>query len=186
MKTIEDITAKNINDRIKKREVWINGEICQKMIESVVMLIRALDEEEAEKINPKPISIFINSNGGTVDESMAIADTILKCKCVVNTYCIGRAMSGGMLIFCAGKDRFIYQNSVMLAHTISQSFAQRVKEPEIQSDAKYLARRVKLLAKYLESRTKINQKGWIEIFNGPDKYFFPDEALSFGIATKII
>jgi ATP-dependent Clp protease protease subunit len=52
------------------------------------------------------ISLYINSPGGSVDDTMAIYDTMQFIGSPVATYCIGRAESGGAIILAAGaKDR---------------------------------------------------------------------------------
>src|SRR4030043_690079 len=48
------------------------------------------------------ISLYINSPGGTVDDTMAIYDTMCFVGSPVATFCIGRAESGAAIILAAG------------------------------------------------------------------------------------
>ena len=49
------------------------------------------------------ISLYINSPGGNVDDTMAIYDTMLFTTSPIATYCIGRAQSGAAIILAAGE-----------------------------------------------------------------------------------
>jgi ATP-dependent Clp protease protease subunit len=46
--------------------------------------------------------LYINSPGGSVDDTMAIYDTMKYIGSPVATYCIGRAESGGAIVLAAG------------------------------------------------------------------------------------
>ena len=45
------------------------------------------------------INLYINSPGGVVDDTLAIYDIMRFLTCDVATYCIGRAESGGAVLF---------------------------------------------------------------------------------------
>ena len=50
----------------------------------------------------KPISLYINSPGGSVTAGMAIYDTMNYIRCPVTTICMGQAASMGSLLLCGG------------------------------------------------------------------------------------
>jgi ATP-dependent Clp protease protease subunit len=69
---------------------------------AVIMKMLYLDNQK----RGSEISLYINSPGGSVDDTMAIYDTMQFIGSPVATYCIGRAESGGAIILAAGaKDR---------------------------------------------------------------------------------
>jgi len=70
------------------------------------------------KIEPKPILLYITSNGGYVYQVFSAIDTILKLKVPVHTICRGFVASAGTLLSLAGKKRFITENSYMLIHEL--------------------------------------------------------------------
>jgi len=57
-----------------------------------------LDSEDKEK----PISMYINTPGGSVPAGFAMFDTMRHIKCDVSTINIGLAASMGSLLLCAG------------------------------------------------------------------------------------
>ena len=60
----------------------------------------------------KPIKIYINSLGGSLDAALTICDTIKLSKTEVETYNIGHADLESLLVLMAGHKRYGYLNSV--------------------------------------------------------------------------
>lgn len=76
-------------------------------------------EEQFEiKIEPKPITLYITSNGGYVYQVFSAIDTIRGMKIPVHTVCKGFVASAGTLLSLAGKKRYITESSYMLIHEL--------------------------------------------------------------------
>ena len=75
------------------------------------------DQFEIE-IKPKPISLYITSNGGLVYQVFGTIDTIRGMKVPVNTICKGFVASAGTLLSLAGIKRYITESSYMLIHEL--------------------------------------------------------------------
>lgn len=67
---------------------------------------------------PKPLKIYINSNGGEIFAAIPLIDAIKNCSIPVHTYVEGIAASAASLISIAGHKRFITKNSFMLIHEL--------------------------------------------------------------------
>lgn len=76
------------------------------------------DEQFEIKIEPKPINLYITSNGGLVYQVLGAIDTIRGMKVPVHTICKGFVASAGTLLSLAGKKRFITESSYMLIHEL--------------------------------------------------------------------
>jgi len=81
------------------------------------------DQEDIEdqfeiKIEPKPITLYITSNGGYVYQVFSAIDTIRGMKIPVNTVCKGFVASAGTLLSLAGKKKYITESSYMLIHEL--------------------------------------------------------------------
>ena len=75
---------------LENRILFMVGEINYGMSMEVIMKLLHLD-------NSKPgadISMYINSPGGSVDDTMAIYDTMRFIGSPISTFCIGRRKSG--------------------------------------------------------------------------------------------
>ncbi|MDD5458342.1 MAG: ATP-dependent Clp protease proteolytic subunit [Phycisphaerae bacterium] len=83
---------------LENRIVFLIGEISYARAAEVIMKLLYLDNLKRSS----EISLYINSPGGTVDDTMAIYDTMRFISSPVATYCIGRAQSGAAIILAAG------------------------------------------------------------------------------------
>ena len=64
----------------------------------------------------KPIKLYIDSNGGYLDDTFVIIDAIKMSKTPVWTICTGTAHSGGFFTFISGHRRIAYPHSTYLFH----------------------------------------------------------------------
>jgi ATP-dependent Clp endopeptidase proteolytic subunit ClpP len=69
-------------------------------------------------VSPKPITLYITSNGGLIYQAFSAIDTIKSLKVPVHTVCKGFVASAGTLLSLAGKKRYITSNSYMLIHEL--------------------------------------------------------------------
>jgi len=83
---------------LDNRIVFLIGEISYARAAEVIMKMLYLDNLKRKS----EISLYINSPGGSVDDTMAIYDTMLFVGSPIATYCIGRAQSGAAIILAAG------------------------------------------------------------------------------------
>ena len=74
------------------------------------------------KIEPKPITLYITSNGGYVYQVFSAIDTIRGMKIPVHTVCKGFVASAGTLLSLAGKKRLITESSYMLIHELRAGY----------------------------------------------------------------
>ena len=78
-----------------------------------------------EADNPeKPISLYINSPGGSLSAGLAIYDTMNYIRCPVSTICMGQAASMGSLLLCGGQagQRYILPHARVMIHQPSGGY----------------------------------------------------------------
>lgn len=99
---------------LENRIVFLIGEISYARATEVIMKMLYLDNLK----RATEISLYINSPGGTVDDTMAIYDTMRFVSSPVATYCIGRAQSGAAIILAAGTKgkRFALPHAKIMLH----------------------------------------------------------------------
>src|SRR4030043_409338 len=86
--TLDDMLLEN-------RIIFMIGEISYGLAATVIMKMLYLDNQK----RGNEISLYINSPGGSVDDTMAIYDTMSFIGSPGATYCIGRGEAGGAVIF---------------------------------------------------------------------------------------
>jgi hypothetical protein len=99
---------------LKERIILLNGEIHDSTSAIIVAQLLFLEAENPKK----PISLYINSPGGSVTAGMAIYDTMQYIQSPVSTVCIGQACSMGSLLLAAGESgsRSILPNARVMIH----------------------------------------------------------------------
>ena len=166
---------------LENRIVFMVGEISYAMATEVIMKLLYLD-------NNKPgaeISLYINSPGGSVDDTMAIYDTLRFINSPIATYCIGRAQSGGAIILAAGTKckRHALPHAKVMLHQPWGGITGQASDIKIQADeiAKSKAAINEILAKHTgQSAEKIAEE------TERDNYMSAEEALAYGLIDEVL
>ncbi len=166
---------------LENRIVFMVGEISYRLATEVIMKLLHLENLKREN----EISLYINSPGGSVDDTMAIYDTMGFISSPVATYCIGRAQSGAAVILAAGtKDkRYALEHAKIMLHQPWGGVTGQAADIKIQAEEILKAKKVinELLAKHTgQSIEKI--AGETE----RDRYMTADEALRYGLIDEIL
>jgi ATP-dependent Clp protease protease subunit len=166
---------------LENRIVFMVGEISYSMATEVIMKLLYLD-------NNKPgtdISLYINSPGGSVDDTMAIYDTMQFIGSPISTFCIGRAQSGGAVILAAGKkgNRHALPHAKVMLHQPWGGVTGQASDIKIQAEQILLAKKMinEVLAKHTgQPIEKIAEE------TERDKYMTAEEALKYGLIDDVL
>ncbi len=135
------------------------------------------------KIDPPPIHLHIQSNGGSLFHTLYIVDLIKNLNTPVYTYVDGFAASAATLISVVGKKRFITKNSLMLVHQLSGSDSGKFDELEDQmTNMKVLMSAIKMI--YLNN-TDINPLQLNSLLK-KDLWLNAETCLLYGLVDEII
>ena len=159
------------------------GEVDEPSSATIVAQLLFLEADAPEK----PISLYINSPGGSVTAGMAIYDTMKYIKCPVTTICMGQAASMGSLLLCGGSpgNRFILPHARVMIHQPSGGYSG--KASDIADHAKEILRvRDQLNRIYQKHLTKEKSLEEIERYMERDYFMDAQEALEFGIVDRIL
>ncbi|MBI1372835.1 MAG: ATP-dependent Clp protease proteolytic subunit [Phycisphaera sp.] len=166
---------------LENRVIFLVGEINHISATGVIMRMLYL----ANSNKDQDINLYINSPGGSVDDTLAIYDTINYLPCDVATYCIGHAMSGGAIVLTSGTKgkRFILPHAKVMIHqpiggVYGQTTDVEIQAEEILKDKQMLN---ELLAKQtgqtVERITEDSER---------DKYFRAHEAKEYGLVDEVL
>ncbi|KAH4893614.1 ATP-dependent Clp protease proteolytic subunit [Parastagonospora nodorum] len=174
-----DIFSRLLQERI----ITLNGEVEDSMSAVVIAQLLFLEAENPEK----PISMYINSPGGSVSAGLAIYDTMNYIRSPVSTTCMGMAASMGSLLLAGGEpgQRYILPHARVMIHQPSGGY--RGKASDIADHAKEILRiRDRLNRIYQNHLTKERTLEEIEKYMERDYYMDAEEAVEFGIVDKIM
>ncbi|MCD7855655.1 MAG: ATP-dependent Clp protease proteolytic subunit [Clostridiales bacterium] len=169
---------------LSDRVVFIEGEITHEAANEFKRTIMfLLDDSEDE-----PISIHINSNGGSVDAGLLIYD-ILKGieETEVNIYCTGTAASMAAVILAGGQKgrRFILPHSRVMIHEPLIAGGVEGRAAAIQKTAESILETKKQLVELLAADTGKTKKE-IEEAISYDNFFNAEQAVEFGLADAVV
>lgn len=183
-KTSSGERAYDIYSRLlKERIVMLEGEVHDQMANLIVAQLLYLEAE-----NPaQPITMFINSPGGSVTAGMAIYDTMQLVKSPVATYVIGQACSMGSLLATAGEagQRYILPNARHMIHQPSGGARGQATDMEIQV-REILEMKRNLTNLYVKHNSQGKSYNELAHDMERDNFMSAQQAVDYGLADAII
>lgn len=172
--TLDDMLLEN-------RIIFMIGEISYRLSTEVIMKMLYLDNLK----RGTEISLYLNSPGGSVDDTMAIYDTMQFISSPVATYCIGRAQSGAAIIMAAGTKgkRFALPHAKIMLHQPWGGVTGQAADIKIQAEEILKAKKIinELLAKHTgQTIEKIEKE------TDRDKYMTAEEARAYGLIDEVL
>ena len=164
---------------------FLTGEIEEENIENAIKWI--VYENLICGNNPKTLTMYINSSGGNLNDSLGLIDIMRTSQCPIRTIGIGSICSAAFMIFSSGTkgERYIANNTSIMCHQYTDGMEgkhhdikSRFKEVELTS-----TRMIELLKENtgLETRT-IKSK----LLCPTDVWLTAEELIELGIADNFL
>ena len=190
-RVIEEVYNYGFEDRfteedIENRHLHLNCEIDGIALESIVYHILRYNrlDKDIPANERKPITIYINSCGGSVVDGFGIIDAILASETPVYTVNLAACFSMGLLIFMAGHKRYAMPSSEFLLHDgqtggvdSSSKFKDRLNFELNQVE--------EMTKKYVISHSNISEKDFDSNYRR-EWYFLPIEGKELGVVDYIV
>ena len=172
-----DLSSRLFMDRI----VWLGGEVNAASSNSIVQQLTALQLDDATK----PITLYINSPGGSIVDGMAVYDTIRRSTAPVHAVVSGMAASMGAVILsgCKKGERAIMPHGEVLLH--QPLGGARGQATDIEISANRILKMKKTLLQILADNTG-HPFEKLEEDCDRDYWLDAEDALKYGIIDKII
>lgn len=169
-----DIFSRLLDSRI----VMLTGEVNDTQADIIIAELLYLDSLSHDT----PISMYINSPGGSVSAGLAIYDAMNTIKSDVHTYCIGVAASMGAFLLSSGSKRYCMENAEVMIHQPLGGAQGQATDVEIQ--AKHLLNTKRRLNTILAKNTG---KDYDTIASDTDRdnWLTAEEALEYGLIDEI-
>jgi len=166
---------------LENRIVFLIGEISYGRAAEVIMKMLYLDNLKRSS----EISLYINSPGGSVDDTMAIYDTIRFIRSPVATYCIGKAQSGAAVILAAGTKgkRFALPHAKVMLHQVWGGISGQAADIKIQAEEILKAKAMinEILSKHTGQPVEK-----IATETERDRYMTAEEAHQYGLIDEVL
>lgn len=171
---------------LEDRTFWIVGDIDCGLLEIAKNIIMFNQKDAMNGINPEdrlPIKIYLFTDGGEVDPTFSLIDTISMSKTPVITINAGLALSSGLLILVAGHKRYAYSHSDTMYHSGSAGFIGDYEK--MKASMENYERTIKKIQEHVLSHTTIPHEEF-EKNKANDWYFNSEEMIKYGIVDSII
>ena len=166
---------------LDNRIVFLIGEISYARAAEVIMKMLYLDNLKRDS----EISLYVNSPGGSVDDTMAIYDTIRFVGSPVATYCIGRAQSGAAVILAAGTKgkRYALPHAKVMLHQVWGGVSGQAADIKIQAEEILKAKTMinEILSKHTGQPIEK-----IAAETERDKWMSAEEACRYGLIDEVL
>jgi ATP-dependent Clp protease protease subunit len=166
---------------LENRIVFLIGDINYARAAEVIMKMLYLDNLK----RGREISLYINSPGGTVDDTMAIYDTMRFVGSPIATYCIGRAQSGAAVVLAAGTQgsRYALPHAKVMLHQPWGGVTGQASDIKIQAEEILKAKKTinEILARH--TGKPIEQ---IAEETERDRYMTAEEAKNYGLIDEVL
>lgn len=141
---------------IVDRIIYIFDDIDENMAEHVVKGLSFLSKTDG------PITIMINSQGGSVNDMFAIYDAMQACKNEITTIGIGEVCSAAGLLLVAGDKRLAAPHAVFMAHTVAGGVDDEAELYTVTAQLKATVMVWKMWAKCMAEHTNKSEKYWLK------------------------
>lgn len=165
---------------LENRVIFLIGEINQASAARIMMQMLYLEDQK----RGQQINLYINSPGGSVDDTLAMYDTMQFISSDVSTYCIGRAYSGAAVLLCSGAEgkRHILPHAKVMIHQPYGGITGQTTDIQIQAEQIIGAKAT--LNKIIASHTGQTYETVAE--DGErDKYFSATQAKEYGLVDEV-
>ena len=164
---------------------FLTGEIVEENIENAIKWI--VYENLICGNSPKTLTMYINSSGGNLNDSLGLIDIMRTSQCPIRTIGIGSICSAAFMIFSSGTkgERYIANNTSIMCHQYTDGMEgkhhdikSRFKEVELTN-----TRMIEILKENtgLETRT-IKSK----LLCPTDVWLTAEELIEWGIADSFL
>ncbi len=162
------------------RRLFITGEINEDSAMEFFKQVMILNLEDDQT----PISVFINSTGGEIDNGLLIYDTIVSSKAPIRTFCVGCAYSMGAILFASGKKRVMLPHSKLMLHEPLLGGKIGGNASSVKSISESLLETKAMMNRLLALHTGKTETEMDEL-TSYDHYFSAQEAVEMGLADEI-
>lgn len=174
-----DVYQKLSNDRI----LFICDQINDSVATDITATLLLKDSEDSEK----KITLFINSQGGDIRNTLMICDMMNMVEAPIETVCIGAAMDEAVIILASGTPghRFATKNAVIAVSQLSHDW---ITHANLTDAKKYLDLAKSDNKRMMEILAKTTGKSMKQVVEDFERKVFmtSQQASRYGIIDKVV
>lgn len=184
-------TVTTVEKTRETREFILIGDVEEKTIKDIMMSILEINRKDRElekgdkEYVAEPIILNVQTFGGYIYDGFALAGVMDSSITPVHTYCYGKAMSMGFLIFAVGHKRFAHPMANFMYHDGATGGYDKYEG--LKQTVEQGRELTKMIDSYIVKYTKITQERLDEVKSyKQDWHFFAEEGKKLGLVDEII
>jgi ATP-dependent Clp protease protease subunit len=163
---------------IKNRIFTLDREIKLGEFHRVNFFLNIMNENPEEAV-----TFRINSEGGSMTETLAIVGVLKNSACIIITECYGEACSGASLILACGNLRRASKFSSIMHHECS--YKSKGRDSSVKAAVENADRDWKRWCGYLAEFSNQPAEFWYSTGRGIDFWMTPEKALELGLIDEV-
>ena len=166
----------------KNRYIWVHGKIEENMAIEVISSLLHFDKESNEEI-----TMMIYSNGGNIQEGLAIYDVMKTIQSPVRTVAVGMAASMGAVLLAGGTKgrRLVMPSAKVMIHQPLVMGTGPVNVSEVIGMGEHMKGVKKMMNRILADCTGRTEEEVDKVCK-QEKYLSAGEAVKFGLADLVV
>jgi ATP-dependent Clp protease protease subunit len=166
---------------MKSRTIIASRQVSDRMAQDVITRLLLLEQQDPKA----PITVYINSPGGSADSGFAIYDAMKMVSCPIRTVVVGLCASAGVTLFMGGDkgQKYATPYSRFMLHQPSTGAIGAASDLEIT--AKEILRIREVYAEIIQREMGIEKEKLLEDANR-DFWLSAADAKKYGLVDKII
>ncbi|MBI2945780.1 MAG: ATP-dependent Clp protease proteolytic subunit [Candidatus Wallbacteria bacterium] len=168
---------------LEKGHLLLFGEIDEDMIRQLIEQLLYLT---SGKKRPVPVTMWINSTGGLLQPTFALADFVSRLKVPIHTVGMGTVESAAALILMSGSKgkRALMRNCSLMIHEYSWSNSGSFTE--MSSRMKEVQNTIKKQLAFMSRHSGKTAEELKAIVRHEETWLTPEEAVKWGIIDKVL
>ena len=176
---VYDLVSRLLKDRI----ILVSEEINSGSASSIIAQLLYLEADDSKA----PITVYINSPGGSIADGLAIYDIINNIKCPVSTVCVGMAASMGAFLLSGGTKgkRFALPNAEIMIHQPLGGMSGMNQASDMEIEAEHIKR---IKHRLLEIMASNCGKDYATLEKDCDRnnWMTAEEAKAYGLVDHVV
>jgi len=169
---------------MKQRIVLLEGQVDDTMASIACASLLYLNSP-ASGDPEAPITVHVNSPGGSVLAGLAIYDTMRSIKAPIKTVGYGMQASMGSILLVAGDDRWMTRSSKYMIHQPLGGNGQSTQQTDMLISADLISRLREDLTDIYVRHTGLKHEFWDKVLER-DTWLTADQALEMGVISEIV
>lgn len=180
----------------QKRIFYFDKEVTEESLSDITKQIIQCNMEDDEKEKDveefggryarRLITLYISSYGGSVYDVLSLIGVIKSSKTPVHTVAVGKVMSAGFVLLCAGHKRFAKPYTTFMFHSIS-SYTPNNRIQDLKENVEELERLQDILNDIVVQSSNIKLKKLESVVKDKKDWFFDtDKALEYKLIESVI